>query len=117
MKVLHCHRCRESWEFDPPLGRRDDCPKCGADARVCLNCVYYDAASHHECREPQAEWVRHKDEANFCSYFSPSGQALAPSSGVDRRKLDALFGSGEEKEEGGREGSGPPTSLEDLFKK
>jgi hypothetical protein len=40
--------------------------------KCCFNCKFYDREAHHQCREPQAEWVRYKEKANFCSYFVPN---------------------------------------------
>ncbi len=53
------------------FGRRDDCPGCGRDSRVCLNCEFHDIGRHNECREPQAERVVDKERANFCDFFRP----------------------------------------------
>jgi uncharacterized OB-fold protein len=39
--------------------------------KCCYNCKFYDRDAHHQCREPQAEWVRYKEKANLCSYFVP----------------------------------------------
>lgn len=95
-KSIACHKCKHVWSYQPPLERRAECPKCGWDAHVCLNCRYFDRGAHHECREEQAEWVKEKEASNFCSYFEPS--ADADRSGVERRvaqsKLDELFGGG-----------------------
>ena len=75
-----------------PLARRDECPQCGCDAKVCLNCRFYDRSSYHECREPQAEWVKEKDVGTFCSYFSPREDAPAKDDlQDDKAKLEALF--------------------------
>lgn len=72
---------------------KEECPKCSSDAHVCFNCANYDDTAHHECREPQAEWVRDKDENNICEYFRPT-----PTGGPGKNqtkdtlsKLDDLF--------------------------
>ena len=58
-------------------------------------CVEYDTSYAKHCREPTAEEVRKKDEANFCDHFKPKGGAyVAPNTAeVERAKsaLDALF--------------------------
>lgn len=94
-----CHKCRHVWEFAPPLGRRETCPKCRADARVCLNCRFYDRMSYRECREEQAEWVKEKESGNFCSYFTASatGRSAATDAELAKAKLDHMFGKGEDK--------------------
>ena len=37
--------------------------------RVCLNCIYYDPAVAHQCRERRAEPVAEKHVGNFCEWF------------------------------------------------
>ncbi|MGH9414704.1 MAG: hypothetical protein ACRD0Y_13320 [Terriglobales bacterium] len=81
------------------VNTRDTCA-CDADLHVCRNCRHFDPASHNECREVMAEWVRSKDRANYCDYFSPATadqptgpQAqgkLAPEDA--RAQFDQLFG-------------------------
>ncbi|NLW35096.1 MAG: hypothetical protein GXY80_06385 [Syntrophorhabdus aromaticivorans] len=51
------------------VSRRDECPSCGSDVRVCLNCAFYDEGKANKCRETQAELVKEKDRANYCDYF------------------------------------------------
>lgn len=96
------------------MARRDECSSCGRDSRVCLNCRYYDASAYHECRESQAEWVRHKDEGNFCGYFRGNGsgghQAQNPADAA-KEKLAGLFNETDSAQEK------KPLSLDDLFKK
>ncbi|PIT98871.1 MAG: hypothetical protein COT74_14005 [Bdellovibrionales bacterium CG10_big_fil_rev_8_21_14_0_10_45_34] len=69
------------------VGRSEDCPKCGADLRVCLNCSLYDPNSYHECRESSAELVKEKDRANFCDHFEPTAQMT---SGGASKPMDLL---------------------------
>jgi hypothetical protein len=60
----------------------------------CRNCRFYDVKAHHECREPQSEWVQDKAGGNYCEYFEAS---LTPATTSNdraaeaRRKLDELF--------------------------
>ncbi len=88
-----CWSCRKPTEIEDLIGRRDTCPHCGADMRSCKNCTFYDTTSHHECREPTAEWVADKERGNFCGYFKPfSGQrAAADDATAAKAKLEALF--------------------------
>ncbi len=92
---ISCYHCHHTWEFDPPLSRGDECEKCHRDAKVCLNCVYHDPQAHRECRESQASWVKEKDRANFCSYFSPlsqrEGVAAHEQADAIKKKLEDLF--------------------------
>ena len=97
MKSIACHQCKHVWTFEPPLGRRDCCPKCGMDARVCRNCRFFDTSSYRQCREEQAEWVQEKDKGNFCGFFTARDtQSADAAKDTAKSKLDALFGgSGE----------------------
>ena len=67
-----CHQCGKKTPIAGKPGRSDLCSGCGAPLRCCLNCRFYDEKAHHQCREPQAEWVRDKATANFCDEFVPS---------------------------------------------
>jgi hypothetical protein len=109
-----CHRCKHVWTTETALGRRDECPSCHSDAKVCLNCRHFDRGAHHECREEQAEWVKEKDRGNFCSYFEPSGavSAAASEAAKARSKLDGLFGGPKPEET-----SKPAASFQDELKK
>ena len=66
-----CFSCKKinQWEN---VTRKAECPCCSADVHVCLNCQFFSESHHHECRETQAEYVKDKDRANFCEYFTPS---------------------------------------------
>jgi hypothetical protein len=85
------------------LGTRDGCPQCDSDLHACRNCRHYDLAKHNQCTETQAEWVRDKEAANYCDYFSPSAVsragALGSSSRVEstsddaKKRFDSLFKS------------------------
>jgi LSD1 subclass zinc finger protein len=96
MADLVCHQCRKpvALPLGARIGRRDECPHCHASLHCCLNCQYYDTLVHHECREPQADWVRDKSAPNFCDYFGPREGALAQA-GADKAaalsRLEALF--------------------------
>ena len=87
-----CHRCGHDIGRVERVGRRDACLHCGTDLHCCLNCAFYDRASHNQCREPQAERQVDKEAGNFCDYFSfrTGGRAGAPRTDA-RSKLDALF--------------------------
>jgi hypothetical protein len=96
MAVSHeisCFSCSHSWSYVPPISRKDECPKCHRDSKICLNCKLHDRGAHHECREDQAEWVKDKEKGNFCDFFE-SRQSTAASGEEDsaKSKLDALFG-------------------------
>ncbi|MEK7357411.1 MAG: hypothetical protein AAB250_13245 [Bdellovibrionota bacterium] len=93
MVTLKCFNCGTEMTFSSTPGRRDECPKCGADVHSCRNCQHYDRTAYNECREPAADRVQEKDRANFCDYYTP-GTAGGP--GTDKAKdlraaADALF--------------------------
>jgi hypothetical protein len=70
---LNCFSCAKEMSFVDVIGRRDECPHCGADARACKNCAFYDPKVYNECRETSAEVIREKERSNLCDYFQPSG--------------------------------------------
>ena len=97
-KHLLCWRCGASLaELSLPLRRLDACKACNAELHVCRMCVEYDTSHAHHCREPTAEEVRKKDEANFCDHFKPKPGAYVA---VDRSEVDRA-----------------KSALDDLFKK
>ena len=92
-----CFKCSKQLELDisKKVGRRDDCPSCGQDLHVCLNCKHYDRSVYNECHESQAERVLDKDRSNFCDYFS-FNESSSPIQKQDETKahlksLDDLF--------------------------
>ena len=94
--VLTCWRCGASLShLSLPLRRLDVCKACNAELHVCKLCVEYDVSYAKHCKEPTAEEVRKKDEANFCDFFKPKpGAYIAKDTAeLDRAKtaLDALF--------------------------
>ena len=84
---LVCWRCGASLAaLSLPLRRLDVCKACNAELHVCKMCVEYDTSYAKHCKEPTAEEVRKKDEANFCDHFKPkegayvAKESLAPDS-------------------------------------
>ena len=67
-----CYFCGNS--FEGKVYKTTVCPDCGKELKICMNCLHYDPSAHHECREPQAEYVQDKEKANFCDYFIPGGK-------------------------------------------
>ncbi|MSP63265.1 MAG: hypothetical protein EXR72_23570 [Myxococcales bacterium] len=93
-----CHSCGNEQIFEVKVGvkvgRRDSCPHCGSDLHVCKNCRLYDPAIHNQCREPEAAFIRARDESNFCMHFDfKDSDGIQQDSGVvdAKAKLDALF--------------------------
>ena len=95
MSKPKCYQCSTELDLPPGIiGRNEECPKCRADVKVCLNCSFYDLSSYNECREPSAERVVDKSKANFCDYFSmrTDGQdAIKNNKEEALNKLDELF--------------------------
>jgi len=96
--IFSCWKCGKTIEYPSgnPVGKRDTCTKCDADLHVCRNCQYYHPEKHNQCSEPQAEWVRDKEAANYCDYFHPNLILMArgePSSPADSatKKFHSLF--------------------------
>lgn len=93
-----CHACGSEQVFDVKVGvkvgRRDACPRCAADLHCCKNCRFYDPNVHHQCREPEATFIRDRAEANFCSHFDFRDGASGREDTAAREakaKLEALF--------------------------
>ncbi len=92
-----CFKCGKIIEASERVGTRETCPQCDTDLHCCRNCRFYDPGKHNQCAETQAEWVRDKEAANYCGYFSPNPILMAqgeraPSKAEDaKRKFDSLF--------------------------
>ena len=90
-----CHHCAKQVEIEAKPGRRDECPHCGSELHVCLNCSLYDPKLSRGCREPQADEVRELARANFCSWFTFREGAPEKSQQSESEKaknaFDALF--------------------------
>jgi hypothetical protein len=95
---MRCWKCGAEVEIaaSARVLRTDSCPNCDQDLHVCLNCRHYNPSAHNQCVEPQAEWVRDKEKANYCDYFEPakisSSTQRGKSSHDARSAFDKLFG-------------------------
>ena len=79
---------------DGKIYKTSVCTSCGRELKICRNCLYFDPSSHHECREPQAEYVQDKERANFCDYFTPgekSGKNRNGKSEEAKKQFEDLF--------------------------
>jgi hypothetical protein len=118
--VFRCYKCNEELLFDVKIGRRDMCPNCYAYLHCCKNCQFWDPSVHNECLENRAEFIRDREEGNFCLYFTFKATEEDSISQADeaKAKLAALFGGGPSAQR-----SAPQTAddarakLEALFKK
>ncbi len=90
---MQCYKCGKWIEPGRKLFRQDMCDGCDSYLHCCRNCRFYDINAHHQCREPQAEWVQDKEMGNFCEYFEPADAPQTTPSRAEeaRRKLDELF--------------------------
>ena len=89
---MKCAFCQNEVVVSERVGRRDVCSHCGRDLHCCCQCHFYDKNVHHECREPQADYVKEKDQANFCDYFrfDPKIQAKVEDAAA-KAKFENLF--------------------------
>jgi hypothetical protein len=92
-----CSQCQTEVD-EGPIGRRDECRKCGADLQTCHNCRFYDEWVNRQCREPQSEPPREKGRSNYCDFFEfvdrQPGKGGAPAQTPEeaaRAAFDALF--------------------------
>jgi hypothetical protein len=69
MLTRHCHNCGWEYTLTGLPGRSETCHGCGADLKVCLNCVCYDPRVAQQCRDRRSEPVADKHLANFCEWF------------------------------------------------
>jgi hypothetical protein len=62
------------------------CPVCDKDAKVCLNCAFYEKGAQWDCREKIDEPVREKERANFCGFFEPEKKRRETSAGTGTKE-------------------------------
>lgn len=84
----HCHNCGCNYSLAGNPGRLESCPQCGADLKVCLNCIHYDRAVAEQCKERRADLVHEKHMANYCEYFDMAKRVWG-GKGADQREEDA----------------------------
>jgi hypothetical protein len=94
----HCWKCGTEWGFPVNPGRGETCAQCRADLRCCVNCVSYDRAAAHQCRDRRADPELDKHAGNFCEYFEFVRRKFTPP-GADhsresaaREQMRKLFG-------------------------
>lgn len=119
--VNKCHKCGDTLKFEVKIGRRDMCPNCYAYLHCCKNCKFWDESVHNECKENRAEFIRDREEGNFCLYFTfnDASDESEDEAQKAKEKLQAMFG-GSSMDPGKK---APQTAddakkrLEELFKK
>jgi hypothetical protein len=75
--TLHCWKCGAVYTISRSPGRSETCD-CGADLKVCLNCVSYDKSVAYKCRDRRAEPVEDKHLANYCEFFEFARRKYVP---------------------------------------
>ena len=99
--MTRCFCCGSELPDNQPFHRSEQCSKCIADVRVCLNCTFYDPAAQWQCREHISEPVRDKDRGNFCDFFRARKDRPGSAGGTvpdhveadeARSKFNQLFG-------------------------
>ena len=89
---MNCAFCHKEIS-ETKIHIRDECPACGRDLHICLNCEFYDRNAYRQCRETIKEPVQDKEKANFCDFFraSKTGLAQVGEENDAFKKLDDLF--------------------------
>ena len=67
---------------------RDECPACGRDLHICLNCEFYDFHVYRQCRESVREPVLDKEKANYCDFFRAKQTGSVQQEGKDKTIMD-----------------------------
>ena len=92
---MRCAQCNRERVIAPGerLGFRESCEGCGADLHSCVHCAHHDPGAHNDCREPSAEFVREREQNNYCDWFRASEREGGDGSGREKAltDLDALF--------------------------
>ena len=76
--TLHCYNCGRPLDLKGLPGRSEKCLGCGADLRVCRNCVYRAPKLTYQCSERRAEEVVDPSRGNFCEYFDFAKRIYVP---------------------------------------
>ena len=118
--VFRCYKCDEELAFDVKIGRRDMCPNCYAYLHCCKNCRDWDPSVHNECLENRSEFIRDREEGNFCLYFTfkEMEEDSLSEARKAKDKLASLFGgSANEAAKAPQTADDAKRRLEELFKK
>lgn len=95
-KNIVCWKCGEKLPSHClPIRHYDLCPHCRADLHTCLMCRSFDPNASAKCRKEEADYVSHKERANYCHYFQARPNAhKAPEDRASKalNDLAALFG-------------------------
>ncbi len=89
MKI--CALCGKEVTIDKYFSKKSTCANCGGDLHICLNCKFYSEKSHNKCLEPQADFQRSREKANFCDYFVYKDKSVRAEKEDFKRLWDELF--------------------------
>jgi hypothetical protein len=68
--AARCYNCATT--LQPDTDFRGNCPKCGAALHCCKQCAHFEPSKLFQCLKPIPARIALKDQANECSWFSPS---------------------------------------------
>ena len=90
--MIRCPRCKNLIDIEKIMFK-DECPSCRTDLHACIYCNLYDEGKANRCREPQADYVKERDRANFCEYFrfQEAGGPKAAGKETAEKLWDELF--------------------------
>ncbi len=117
---FRCYKCEDPLTFSTKIGRRDMCPNCYAYLHCCKNCQFWDPSVHNECLENRAEFIRDREEGNFCLYFTFKEVEDGDESEAEKAKqnIEKIFGiKVDEGKKAPKTADDARRRLEDLFKK
>jgi hypothetical protein len=72
-----CVFCDAELAADFRVMRNTRCPSCDAYLHACVQCRFHEPTLHNQCLEPEAEFVRDRQKANFCEFFELAGAKAA----------------------------------------
>ena len=73
----YCVFCDAELAADFRVMRNTRCPHCDAYLHACVQCRFHEPTLHNQCLEPEAEFVRDRQKANFCEFFALAGARAA----------------------------------------
>ncbi len=84
---MNCWKCFRDLDLKK-INYREQCPSCGIDLHVCLNCRFYSPGKPNDCVVPGTEWIKERERMNLCDEFAPKDRSL-PSAPLDEAKKKA----------------------------
>lgn len=74
---IYCFNCNQKLDLEAgtKVVRGQECPHCYARLRSCKMCQFFDQSAYNECKEPSADRIVEKENANFCDYYFLKGSS------------------------------------------